>query len=434
MKTLLLCVTLLFASQFSHAQIDEEPSPPPVPKKVIQPYEIFESAGFKGVSVNGEVKIKPIYKSIKSLRQKGYVSAKSEEGWFLFSTTGKMVSPTAYSEIKDVFRIASYFSNGKKCPSRYNDTPKTSTLFEVTQDGLIGVIDEKGKLLIPIEYDELSRYTAKKDGMWGAIDVNNDILIPFEYEDIGGFKMSNLAVAKKGGKQGVIDVNGNAIVPMNYEALDFFGNDYLKIKENSKWKLITYDGKQFLPGAYDKLIQRTTGLFQVEVNGKIGIFDKEGKELLRPEYENLSPYIDNHFIVQKGNRVGVYHPDNGWVIPFSYSEIYPCGMRNVPLLIAKKNGKNGVIDLKDNIILPFEYDHIDELENGFARVQKNGKWGFVELNLDGKSFKVAVDFIYDKLESYTVGLMEFEKNSERGYLVWAHRTRTIEVSKVLKPD
>jgi hypothetical protein len=52
-------------------------------------------------------------------------------------------------------------------------------------------------------------------------------------------------------------------------------------------------------------------------------------------------------------------------------------------LIVGKNGKYGLIDLKENILLPFEYDEIISqswFSNLFS-VRKGKKWGIIELNL-----------------------------------------------------
>ena len=73
--------------------------------------------------------------------------------------------------------------------------------FIVTNDkGLSGIIDIRGSVIVPLEYEalgystsagEVSDYsykkdiiTAKKNGYWGAINFKGEQVIPFEYEDI----------------------------------------------------------------------------------------------------------------------------------------------------------------------------------------------------------------------------------------------------------
>ncbi len=45
--------------------------------------------------------------------------------------------------------------------------------------------------------------------------------------------------------------------------------------------------------------------------------------------------------------------------------------------IAKKNGKFGVISIKNKIIIPFLYENFYPFAQYLALVQKNGKWGYI---------------------------------------------------------
>ena len=58
---------------------------------------------------------------------------------------------------------------------------------------------------------------------------------------------------------------------------------------------------------------------------------------------------------------------------------------------AFQNGKAGVIDEEDNIIVPFEYDMILPIanEDGYTWVLKNGKWGII--TVDNQTVTVKVD-------------------------------------------
>ena len=46
------------------------------------------------------------------------------------------------------------------------------------------------------------------------------------------------------------------------------------------------------------------------------------------------------------------------------------------LYSSKENGKWGFVDLKDNVIVDYQYDEITEINQyGFAGIKKDGKWG-----------------------------------------------------------
>ena len=53
------------------------------------------------------------------------------------------------------------------------------------------------------------------------------------------------------------------------------------------------------------------------------------------------------------------------------------------LYSSKENGKWGFVDLKDNVIVDYQYDEITEINQyGFAGIKKDGKWGVI--NKDGE--------------------------------------------------
>ena len=48
---------------------------------------------------------------------------------------------------------------------------------------------------------------------------------------------------------------------------------------------------------------------------------------------------------------------------------------------SKLDDKWGFVDLRNNVIVPYEYDEVTELnEYGFAGVKKDGKWGVINSN------------------------------------------------------
>lgn len=105
--------------------------------------------------------------------------------------------------------------------------------------GKYGVIDMKGNVIIPLEYEDFEYNVygiyfeggliAKKDGKWGVINEKNEAIIPFEYDYIntvaeGALQIftfdDNLAVAKKDSKWGVINENNEVIIPFEYDTIE----------------------------------------------------------------------------------------------------------------------------------------------------------------------------------------------------------------------
>jgi len=90
------------------------------------------------------------------------------------------------------------------------------------------------------------------------------------------------------------------------------------------------------------------------------------------ESMNIISYNDDLFkrcfIVKKNNKWGIINYKNEIVIPIQYDKlkvgqyyIYDKDSATVPILIAQKNNKTGVIDLENNILLDYNYSSIDQI-------------------------------------------------------------------------
>lgn len=80
--------------------------------------------------------------------------------------------------------------------------------------------------------------------------------------------------------------------------------------------------------------------------------------------------------IQKNGWWGCEDSNGNVIVPFQYEALE----ENEIGFSAKKNGKWGVIDLSNNIIIPFENDQVKISTNGNKdiNIMRNGKWGVVD--------------------------------------------------------
>ncbi|TAE73012.1 MAG: WG repeat-containing protein [Bacteroidetes bacterium] len=118
-------------------------------------------------------------------------------------------------------------------------------------------------------------------------------------EFINGFATVNL-----NGKYGVIDEKGKEIVPCKYEFVGTYIDGIAKIKMNNKIGLIDDKGKEIVPCKYDKISLFNKGLAKIELSEKCGYLNKEGKEILSPKYEAVNyNFIGRYFEVAENGIV-----------------------------------------------------------------------------------------------------------------------------------
>ena len=86
-------------------------------------------------------------------------------------------------------------------------------LVQVKKNGRQGIVDNKGRTVIPCDYEWVDLdwakegfFLTKKDGKWGCINAENKVLIPFRYDNISCCKTGNTFVfcVTEAGKRSVI--------------------------------------------------------------------------------------------------------------------------------------------------------------------------------------------------------------------------------------
>lgn len=223
----------------------------------------------------------------------------------------------------------------------------------------------------------------KGKSKYGYIDLDNKIVIPMKFDDLGDFS-HGLAAAKINSKWGYINFRGDFIITPNYtnvSPFDDFGLARVEIKE--KWGVINSKGEIIIPTDFlintfysswesEPLmtVANYKGLLAVDI--VYGAYDRTGKQILPLEYERI------------------YTPR---VLDEKYNEI------DYPFIHVAKNGKWGVVNKLNEIIIPFVYDSYESIKpfkNNYAAVKVNEKWGFVDLK-----GMIVIEPIFERVEDYT---------------------------------
>ena len=115
------------------------------------------------------------------------------------------------------------------------------------------------------------------------------------------------------------------------------------------------------------------------------------------KYSRLNPIDEQGMILaQKNGKEGFIDINENILIPFIYDDVGVFS-KCVDLAPAAKNKKQGFINRKGETIIPFEYDYVSYVryfyEPGIAVLLKNGKYGVI--NAENK---IIVPFIYSKID------------------------------------
>lgn len=249
-------------------------------------------------------------------------------------------------------------------------------LFLVKLGNKYGLLDQKGTIQLPIEYDLLKEQYymnkligAKKGDKWGFVTLNGKAITSFRYDDVASFS-DGLALFHLGDKVGYLNMSGDEVIPPIYEDGDWF------------YKGFAFVGKD-IQGVWKYAVINQKGIPQTEFE-----FDF---------FENY--FMDGFAIVKKGDMYGVIDPTGKILVPIQckrddiddYFEL-----RNVPCFRITMNGSMTLLDFKGKTLVPFSYEKIDyaDFESlNVVSVYRNGKVGWFDVDKGKEIVPVQFDVI-----------------------------------------
>ena len=226
--------------------------------------------------------------------------------------------------------------------------PTRNVFYHVIKNGKHGIYYKSGKQCIPIEYDNIKRlYTnywlTTKDGKVGLCWSNGNQIFPTNYKDISILRREEYGkydffIVKKD-KYTILNSHGKAIFPTQYDEIRQH-NDYY-ILENSSGTDCLFNSGELVKGI---LVDYYVAPFLHQENGQ------------------TKKYYD----FKKDNLWGIIDGDGRIHIPALYQEhlrfVYNCNENLSLCLVANYKGKRGIINFKNEIVLPFKYNRIMETE------------------------------------------------------------------------
>lgn len=338
-----------------------------------------------------------------------------------------------------------------------------------------GVLDANGKILIPIEYEQIGIIQddvvrAKQGGKWGLLDLRGKQLTPFQYDLIDSFQ-DEYAIVKAGNAYGVIRADGTVVLPVSHEGVyrfypDSFWKDranyhyeavfyvkdgdrlkvvnisrqqgertnaqhieapydYQMIKENGKFGYVNFKGEA-IPCQYENARDTfSDGLAAVVSNHRVGFIDKTGAVRIPFVFEysefdfnfyqyGLARFSEGLCAMTRNGKFGYIGKQGETVIPFTYDGAgsFRYGRAVVYKAFGDK-AKAALIDKKGQLVIPFNYDYIS-IQSGSKPVlfvMRDDKWGICSLQGE-----VLAACIYDAVSSYSQGLVQVKKNGRQGLI------------------
>ncbi|MDO4485544.1 MAG: WG repeat-containing protein [Bacillota bacterium] len=208
-----------------------------------------------------------------------------------------------------------------------------------------------------------------------------------EYDEVRNY-CENLAAVKKNNKWGYIDRKGNVVIPIIFDAAMDFS-----------------EGRTFV---------RKGPYLDNTIFGEWWMLDESGNKIYAfRESFPIRKFNNGRACIAKKNRIKkearfVLVDKNGWVVSRKYESIieFEEGYAKV-----NKGGKCGYIDRMGHETIPIIYDDGNYFHEGRAAVKKDGKWGFIN-----KKGKMVGGFLFESVHDFSEGLAAVKKDNRWGYI------------------
>ena len=143
-------------------------------------------------------------------------------------------------------------------------------------------------------------------------------------------------------------------------------------------------------------VQNKTEIYsRISENDYWGYVDNRTKEIKIPlgKYKFMNPLDqENMILAKKDDKEGYIDINDNILIPFIYNDLSVFSDNG--LAIAQIKDKFGAINRKGEVLIPFIYDRLNYFyKSGLSKIVKNGKYGFVD-----KTGKEIVSPIYNSVD------------------------------------
>lgn len=194
----------------------------------------------------------------------------------------------------------------------------------------------------------------------------------------------------------------------------------------------------FQEGAYYGNISQvdpahSDALFPININNVWGLMNQDGHIIAFPQFEWTDYGYDGLARAVIDGRTGFIAGDGDWVIQpmYDYADRF----------VADQNGRNrlavvaiddrwGMIDLRNELIIPLEYDGVLRFQDGMAGIEKDGLCGFAD-----RRGRVTIPLQFKSIRSFHNGFAAVQLPDDRwgfidkrGEIVWLDDTgRVVEL-------
>lgn len=263
----------------------------------------------------------------------------------------------------------------------------------------------------------------KKSYKWILLDQNGQAKSETVYKSIQPIDEQFLGVWTFKDKQQVIDDLGNDVLGYSVDGIYKYSEHVYKIQIDGKHQFIDLHRPRFVSKKYDQIQCISENRFGVQKDGLFGFINGNTFEEIVPiNADQISCFKDG---------IASLKINNEWILIDTLGQVYSKDRyKNIKLLdngfaLVEKEGKYGIIDEKGIFAIPLIYDEVKFIvhkDNAyFIGVKRNGKYGVINMK-----HEVLYPFIFEtcvELTDYT----SIPQNRQNGFYAFLSITNRLTI-------
>lgn len=259
---------------------------------------VWAKGRYKFINTAGEDAIPQQFEEAYGFGEYKAAVVKVNYKWGLIDLKGNFLIPPKYEGINSYENLATVYDGEK------------FALFDINGNALTPFIYENIGIQQGLMFED--RIPVRQNNRWGFIDGKGKSVIPLQYEEVGRFS-EGLVGYIENNKAGYLDQNGKVIVAPVYASADQFSEGLASVMQDNLWGYIDKKGALVIPFVYAGAGRFTEGKAYVVKGDNYFYIDKTGKRLAEPAVSQTSaetPKLSLKAVDEKMN-VSLTYPSLG---------------------------------------------------------------------------------------------------------------------------
>lgn len=302
-----------------------------------------------------------------------------------------------------------------------------------------GIIDKKGNVIVPVEYDDVDKpvtlrsmppgpdsicfpgFIVRKNHLYGFYNTQGVLVLPLEWESASWINDTLLLVSKSS-VQCLFNARMEKIFEGHFEEGNFLkesGTDtypkrffYARSPETGRMGLLDLHGRVVLPFEFNRFVWAYKNFICAETeDSMLTIYNAQGKQLFPAGYSMIFRLDIPYFMARDGNtnKVGILDTTGRVIVPFNYNNCSEVGWNAPYFRVRNASEIWAVFDINGHQLTDMIFTELQWSGQVLLGRTSDKKWHFLDKN--GQFFGQP----FDNCDIKTLGIVITSNTAEAAF-------------------